>query len=97
VLWDGRFWVEPEGAGAHDAPVGLGPLGPEGWESIKSGASKRLVDGTPKSAIWALPAIWNGDEVAAVPHLLLNSCGKSEFSAVFRPQRTLFSSTFAVA
>jgi tRNA(Ile)-lysidine synthase len=96
-LWDGRFWIEAGQAGAREVPVEIGPLRHHGWKCVEASVSKRLAADVPKSAIWALPALWIDGEVAAVPHLLFNRDAKYEFSAVFRPQRTLFSPTFAVA
>ena len=97
LLWDGRFWIEIGHGGALSPPGEIGPLGPQGWKYVETSVSKRLVAGIPKSVIWALPTLWIDGEVASVPHLLFNQGGKFEFSAVFRPQRTLFSPTFAVA
>lgn len=97
VLWDQRFWIEAGRESARVTPVNIGPLGQPGWKSVEASVSNHLIADLPKSAIWALPALWIDGEVVAVPHLLFNCDAKYEFSAVFRPQRTLFSSTFAVA
>jgi hypothetical protein len=72
-------------------------LGREGWKYVRTSVSNRLIADIPKSVIWALPTLWIGGEVASVPHLLFNKGGERQFSAIFRPQRTLFSPTFAVA
>ena len=96
-LWDGRFWIEAVLVGTREGLVDIGPLGQQGWKCVEASVSNHLVADLPKSAIWALPALWIDGEVAAVPHLLFNCDAKYKFSAVFRPQRTLFSSTFAVA
>jgi hypothetical protein len=97
LLWDGRFWIETGHAAAIGPPGEIGPLGPQGWKYVETSVSKRLVADIPKSVIWALPTLWIDGEVASVPHLLFNQGGKCEFSAIFRPQRTLISPTFAVA
>jgi tRNA(Ile)-lysidine synthase len=97
LLWDGRFWIETGHVGALRPPGEIGPLGPQGWKYVETSVSKRLVADIPKSVIWALPTLWIDGEVASVPHLLFNQGLRCEFSAIFRPQRTLFSPTFAVA
>lgn len=95
-VWDGRFRVTLL-APAGNRAVGVGPLGRQGWARVAPEVSRDLVAGVPKAAIWALPALWIDGVVACVPQLSIKCPSIHQFSATFRPHRSLFSSTFAVA
>ncbi len=81
LLWDGRFEIRlARGADAGEA-VTVGPLGSAGWRSLKdaleaAGAGGRAAR-IPSAARGALPAIRDGQGLAAVPPV-----------GYFRDQRT---------
>ncbi len=66
VWWDGRFLVEV----APDAPKGL-RLGALGQRSLERAAGERLTK-LPACVRPTLPALWDQDNVSAVPHLGYN-------------------------
>jgi tRNA(Ile)-lysidine synthase len=97
-LWDGRFWLEADPTqGGQGRSYNIGPLGSTGVRDVVRSNDLASVSGIPKAAIAALPALWVDGVAVCVPHLFIQRAGESQFSAVFRPRRTLSSPTFAVA
>lgn len=71
-LWDGRFLTC--GAGPEHADLRLGALGPEGLRAARAlaRADTRRLPG-PAARLHALPALFAGGKLAAVPHLALRA------------------------
>ena len=70
-IWDGRFRLSGGGRSARVAPLGAG------WSAVRG-----LVDATlPAAAAQALPALWQGAVVVAVPALGFRRPGAPRFAA----------------
>lgn len=64
LVWDGRFDIE---VGRCGAGLEAGPLGAEGLAALKARGVRR--PRLPARTLRALPAIWRGDDLVAVPLL----------------------------
>ncbi|WP_282190440.1 tRNA lysidine(34) synthetase TilS [Azospirillum brasilense] len=67
VWWDRRFAVRLA-AGAGGAVI-VGKLGREGWRMLRSASPDSGRIGLPEPVRETLPALWDGNGLAAVPHL----------------------------
>lgn len=67
VWWDRRFAVRL-GPGAGGA-VTVAKLGREGWQRVRSAGPDSGRTGLPEPVHETLPALWDGNGLAAVPHL----------------------------
>jgi tRNA(Ile)-lysidine synthase len=95
AVWDGRF------LGALDAdaprPVALGALGPAGWRALAAARPGVRDVPLPAAARDVLPAFFDLDGLAAVPHLdfVRNGLSAETFFLDYRPVRTLGPASFA--
>jgi len=64
--WDNRFEISVKG---DIAGLKICALGEDGWQQMKTLANNALETATPRLAILALPAVFRGSELQAVPHL----------------------------
>jgi len=65
VLWDGRFWVDA--GGQLEERLEVGPLGEEGVREVLSAGT--IAATIPRPALRAVPALWRGNKLFAVPLL----------------------------
>lgn len=94
--WDGRFSLAIPGDIEAAAGLTIARLGERGIQSLAQETAKPAVaagPAIPVQARKALPALWQGDRVAAVPHL---GVGRP-LEARFRPLNPATSSGFTVA
>ncbi|MDA0368671.1 MAG: tRNA lysidine(34) synthetase TilS [Proteobacteria bacterium] len=96
-LWDLRFWVEMRANADSVDGAQVQALGKSGLDCVATGLGRDQLNGVPMAALAGLPALWRGKEVLSIPALAYQSRPHLGFSAIFRPQRKLLSSPFAVA
>ena len=95
--WDGRFLVQWPASG-HGG-IFVAALGAEGRRQICAGGS-RVGAPIPTPALPSLPAFWDGQGLAAVPHLsyVRPAMGNSPVGCViFQPNQPFVPPHFAVA
>lgn len=95
--WDGRFFVQWPASG-HDG-IFVAALGAEGRGQICAGGS-RVGAPIPTTALPSLPAFWDGQGLAAVPHLsyVRPAMGNTRVGCViFQPNQPFVPPNFAVA
>jgi hypothetical protein len=95
INWDGRFALR-----VHDqvTPVGLAPLGEEGWCALLHADPHIRTMGVPHAAALTLPALIDDDGIAAVAHLYRRDVDAPAFHmAGFHPPQTLSAAGFVVA
>lgn len=101
LRWDGRFEVEiTRQAGQTAESRQLAPLGEAGWREISRSPDLVNAKAVPAAARAALPALWDGYGVLAVPHLgFLRTGGGPAFfeKCRFAPNRALTDARFTVA
>jgi tRNA(Ile)-lysidine synthase len=98
LLWDGRFKITwKKGKGGPSKPVGrlcLARLGRDGWVQALKIAPSLRDNPLPYPARLALPALWRGKKLLAVPHLELSALSPKNprfelLEAVFSPPSPL--------
>lgn len=95
VVWDGRFAVTspPDGNGRFS----LGYLGLDGVEQLNQLAPQLGLTHLPRLIFPILPALWDENGLAAVPHLGYRREGASRLpQVVFQPVNPLTRASFAV-
>ena len=93
ALWDGRFQVALEGAGATGAEaLVVAALGAAGYDRIKDAIAPVRRAAMPAPARASLPTLWNAQGVIAVPHLGFRhkDFENLRFRAEFAPRWQLF-------
>ena len=80
VWWDRRFAVRL--AAGEGGPVTVAKLGREGWRMMPSARPDSGRIGLPEPVRETLPALWDGNGLAAVPHLGFSRPGFTLSAAV---------------
>jgi tRNA(Ile)-lysidine synthase len=94
ALWDRRFRATLSGAAA--GPVTVGALGAAGVAALPRAAIARE-NPLPRLAFTVLPAVWDADGLAAVPHLRYRRTTEASTARLaFRPPVSLFGVGFTV-
>ena len=77
ILWDNRFWIDPEIKKYVPRETFIAPLGrPPGF--------KKNVNSSIPSPVWAtLPALWIKGKVVSVPHLGYNIMNEMDLQKFF--------------
>lgn len=100
-VWDGRFRVRmADPATGPGSPYYLGFLAGDGWAEVLARRPEMRQTAIPPAARSSLPAVRDGEGVAAVPHLGYQRPGTAEKPAVFldfRPANSLGGVGFHVA
>jgi tRNA(Ile)-lysidine synthase len=96
LLWDGRFSIEVPGDLGSGPGFTIARLGERGIRSLGRDPHKPVPgtgDAIPIQARKALPALWQGERLVAVPHLGFGPAVETRF----RPVNPMTSSGFTVA
>jgi hypothetical protein len=96
MLWDHRFSVEIPGDFSPEAGFTIARLGERGIQVLGRDPEKPAPgcgDSIPIAARKALPALWHGERLVAVPHLSFGP----PIAARFKPVNPVTSSGFTVA
>jgi tRNA(Ile)-lysidine synthase len=99
IRWDGRFALSVSATAGRRQGMRIARLGETGWQSIAKGTNPGISRLIPGPVRFALPALWDGNEIAEVPHLGYRSprTGAPVLeSAVFRPNSVLATVPFRV-
>ncbi len=99
IRWDGRFVLSISATAGQQEGMCIARLGETGWQSIARGTKTEISRLIPGPVRFALPALWDGDEIAEVPHLGYHRdrSGKAVLeSAVFSPNSVLATVPFRV-
>ena len=98
VTWDGRFAVTVSPRLAPNLDFTIGRLGEQGIRHLGSEGHTQSESGIPEPARKALPALWQGERLIAVPGLGFGP-GQDDGGLVarFRPDRAAASGGFTVA
>jgi tRNA(Ile)-lysidine synthase len=95
TIWDRRFKIMLSPAGSR--PVTVGYLGTAGVTELNRLAPQLGRGQLPRLVFPILPAAWDGDGIAAVPHLGYRREGVAALPQfIFRPARPLTQAGFAV-
>jgi len=97
-LWDGRFWIEATRPAASGLVVRR--LGGRGWALIARRVRAHDEARPPFEALAALPALWNLDAPAWVPHLRFRQPDEAlpaNLAIAFRPRHPLGGAPFVPA
>lgn len=97
--WDGRFAVMVPARASMRPSLTLRRLGEEGWRKARAAAPELRHARIPAPARAALPALWEGQRLLAVPHLGYARAGNAELGRIvveFSP-RPLADAAFTVA
>ncbi len=89
ILWDGRFRLRL--ASAPAGPYRATALGSVGWRTLRQ-AEPRFSSPHPAPVRAALPALWRGKRLLAVPGLGYRAAKMPALRAVFAPQTPLIPS-----
>jgi tRNA(Ile)-lysidine synthase len=92
VIWDGRFAAT---LAAHAAPMALGCLGRDGATELGRGRPSGS-NPLPRLVYPSLPALRDGEGLAAVPHLDYSRSPGTSAMLVFRPSAPLLGASFTV-
>jgi hypothetical protein len=96
LLWDRRFDIELPPQREAEADLTIARLGERGIRSLGRDPEKPKPgtgDAIPVAARKALPALWQGERLVAVPHLGFGP----PVSARFKPANPVTSTGFTVA
>lgn len=102
-MWDGRFLVRAEcPGGAISGQYRVRRLGRAGWTAVAAAGTGLRKTSVPGAVRPGLPAFFDLDGVAAVPHLgyvrtAFRGPRRRVFTAEFRPAQALGPPTFALA
>lgn len=100
IRWDGRFTVSVAAPASRGPRRRIARLGEIGWQSIAKRTNPAVFGSIPGPVRFALPALWDGNEIAEVPHMGYRNprTGAPVLeSAVFRPNSVLATVPFRVA
>lgn len=103
AMWDGRFLVSAESPGSADSgPYQVRRLGRTGWTVVAAAAAGLRKTPVPGAVRPGLPAFFDLDGVAAIPHLgyvrtAFRGARRPVFTAEFRPAQPLGPPAFALA
>jgi tRNA(Ile)-lysidine synthase len=100
IRWDGRFRVSLAGRPRAGRRFRVAALGGEGWRAVRR-CAPALADGVPPEAGAALPALWDGRALRALPDLGARPRGAATWSPLylsvsFRPAQPLAGAVFSV-